>query len=80
MKVRQFSLHYAKLKNVKIINRAELEATIFQLEKSLENQNLSHQEKDKLTNELNRSKDEFQQINHYRKMNRDYHQKQSKVV
>ena len=67
MKIREYSLKYAKQKKQRMKSKeADLEASIFWLEKSIEQNELSNDEKDKLTDELNTKKKELEQFVQYK--------------
>ena len=54
MEIREHSLKYARIRKEKMKNKeAEVEADIHHLEKPIQENNLSNQEKDKLTKEPN---------------------------
>ena len=66
-KIREYSLKYAKQKKQRMKSKeADLEASIFWLEKSIEQNELSNDEKDKLTDELNTKKKELEQFVQYK--------------
>ena len=66
MKIREYSLKYAKQKKQMKSKEADLEASIFWLEKSIEQNELPNHEKDKLTDELNTKKKELEQFVQYK--------------
>lgn len=67
LKVRECSLKYASIKKANLKNtEAEIEASILYLERRIERNDVSDQEKRNLKNELNNKKQEFEQISRYK--------------
>ena len=67
MKTRECSNKYAKLAKIQVKNReADLEDTISHLEKTFERIYLSYEDREKLIDEQNSKKKEFQQISQYK--------------
>ena len=66
-RVRECSLKYASIKKAKLKNaRTEIEANILYLERKIESNEVTDQEKRALINELNSKKQEFEQISRYK--------------